>query len=155
MIRLSLNQGQPSPVFVIRRTSVPHGGLRKGRAPFSISAACRKNGGQRVLNQMQLHRGVLHRAPVIHAQLPQDGADVGFHGGQLDTQNLPDLRVALVVAQKPQHVHLRRRQRFRQLAPAAQEVRILRRLFPRGGGQPLQGAGSAWLAPTTPLPVKL
>jgi len=24
-----------------------------------------------------------------------------------------------------------------------------------GGGQPLQGAGSAWLAPTTPLPVKL
>ena len=24
-----------------------------------------------------------------------------------------------------------------------------------GGGQPLQGAGSSWLAPTTPLPVKL
>ena len=24
-----------------------------------------------------------------------------------------------------------------------------------GGGQPLQGSGSAWLAPTLPLPVKL
>ena len=48
---------------------------------------------------MQFQGGVLDRTPVFHIQLPQDGADVGFHGGEFDAKKLPDLRVALVVAQ--------------------------------------------------------
>ena len=87
---------------------------------------------------MQFQGGVLDRTPVFHIQLPQDGADVGFHGGEFDAKKLPDLRVALVVAQQPQHVQLRRGKRFRQVPPEAQEVRVLRRLFPGGGDEAVQ-----------------
>ena len=51
---------------------------------------------------MQFDGGVLHRASIFHAQLPQDAADIGLHRGQLDAQNLPDLRVALMVAEQAQ-----------------------------------------------------
>ena len=94
-----------------------------------------------ICNEPQLLRGGPRLAAAAHTQLAQHTAHMGLDRGEPDVQYLPDLRVALVGADQPQHLQLRRRQRIAHGQPRLQEPGIDGGLCPHIRHQPLVPLG--------------